>query len=205
MRETDKKDAGKELYTLADTLAFTFSLPGAEPDRRRLQTLAWAHWQRVKVQPRVVWLTYLLRLSLTCPPLLDGPPGFEWIPQALRWELYYRKANRSADRDFWIAVSQVRAAVRQGRPSNKARDYLRHQRVVALMKDEGLNQTQAVNRLVELREGSGDARAIWRSLAQVKKELTRHRALLLPALHEPRPPKTATGQSLRKLRPKKKR
>lgn len=185
----------EELFQLADELALTFWLPGAEAQRERLRTLAAMEWQRLKGQPRVLWLTYLLQLSVICPPLLEGPRGFEWIPHTLKWELYYRKRNRSADRDFWKAVGQVRAAVRRGRPSDKARDYLRHQEVSALMKKEGLNKTQAVNRLAGFAEGGWDTRAIWKSLARVEQELSRQGALLAPAPHQPVPPQKSTSQS----------
>jgi hypothetical protein len=169
-----------EIIKLADELALVFWLPGSEVRRQQLSKEAQAYWETIKDQPRVLWLPYVLRLLLTCPPLFDRPTGFEWILNQVQWELYYRKANQSADQDFWAAVTQVRRAMRRGRPSDKARDYFRYERVRALMKEQGIKKTRAVELLADLEGLSQNTRAIWKSLARVEGEQTSRRKLLRP-------------------------
>jgi hypothetical protein len=166
------------IIELADGLALEFWLPGAAAKRERFGKVAQAYMETIKDQPRVVWLSYLLRLLLTCPPLLDRPTGFEWILNQVQWELYYSKKNRSADRDFWEAFKKVQIAMRLGRPSDKARDYRRYERVKELMKEQGISKTQAVELLAADEGASKDIRGIWRSLARVKREQTTRRKLM---------------------------
>lgn len=168
--------AESDLFKLADALAHpAFRLKMAEDDRERLKSAAWAHWQNVKEEGRITWLAYLLRLIFTCPPLLERPPGFEWIMQTLTWELYFRKHNRSADRDFWEAMTKVRARLRRGRPSEQARDFFRWKEVNRLMNEEGLNKTKAVQRVTEQEGGSLDSRTIWKSLERFERQDTARR------------------------------
>jgi hypothetical protein len=180
MKTRPKTLSEAEIIKLADDLALVFWLPGSEVRKTQLRKEAQAYWETIKDQPRVLWLPYVLRLLLTCPPLFDRPTGFEWILNQVQWELYYRKANQSADRDFWAAVKQVRRAMRRGRPSDKARDYFRHERVKALMKERGITKTRAVGLLADLEGLSQTTRAIWKSLAQVKRGQTTRRKLLHP-------------------------
>ncbi|MGH9783992.1 MAG: hypothetical protein ACRD88_07380 [Terriglobia bacterium] len=187
MKKRGKTLSEAEVFRLADALALVFWLPGAEVDKQRLREGAWAYWEKIKKEKRTVWLTYLLQLLITCPPLFERPPGFEWIQQQLMWELYYRKANQSADRDFWEAMKRVHSALRRGRPSDKARDYFWYERVQALMKQEGLSKTKAVERLAELVSEKQDTSAIWKSLARVEKEQRTRRGLLSPAQAERSP------------------
>ena len=168
------------IIKLADGLALEFWLPGAAAKRERFGKAAQAHMEAIKDQPRVVWLSYLLRLLLTCPPLLDRPAGFEWVLNQVQWELYYRKKNLSADRDFWEAFNKVRIAMRLGRPSDKALDYRRYERVKELIKQKGISKTRAVELLAAGEGPSRDTRGIWRSLARVKREQTTRRKLLQP-------------------------
>lgn len=168
-----------EIVELADELALKFWLPGSADRREQLATAALAHYTKTrKTQPRLVWLSYLLRLLLTCPPLFDRPKGLEWVLTEFQWELYYRQKNRSADRDFWAAVDMVRRAMRQGQPSNKAHDYLRYERVKALMKEQGITKTRAVEVLAAEEGGSRDTRGIWKALARVKREQSARQKLL---------------------------
>ncbi len=169
-----------EILKLADELALEFWLPGSEAKRAQLSKAAQGYWKTLKDQPRVRWLPYVLRLLFTCPPLFDRPPGFEWVLNQVQWELYYRKANQSADRDFWAAITQVRRTMRRGRPSDKARDYFRHERVKALMKEYGMKKTQAVEYLAEREEGTRDVRGIWRALARVHRAQAARLKLLRP-------------------------
>jgi hypothetical protein len=179
----------KELFQLAEALSGCFWLPTAAEDRARLHTLAWRYWEQVKTLERVVWLPYLLRLLLTCPPLFGEPAGFEWIMQQVRWELEFRKYNPSADKDFWDALKIVKGKMRRGRPSDKGRDIDRAFSVRDLMREEGLNKTKAVERLTELvaaqsDEGKEDVSAVWKSLERFEAEQAQHRRLLRPFQHD---------------------
>lgn len=168
------------IIKLADGLALEFWLPGAAAKRERFRKAAQAYMETIKDQPRVVWLSYLLRLLLACPPLLDRPTGFEWVLNQVQWELYYRIKNRSADRDFWDAFDNVRSAMRLGRPSDKAHDYRRYERVKELMKEQRISKTQAVELLAADEGPRRDIRGIWRALARVKREQSTRRKLMDP-------------------------
>jgi hypothetical protein len=180
MKKRPKTLSEAGIIKLADGLALEFWLPGAAARRERFGNATLAHMESLKDQPRVVWLSYLLHLLLTCPPLLDRPTGFEWILNQVQWELYYRKKNRSADRDFWEAFKKVRIAMQLGRPSDKAQDYHRYERVKELMKEQGISKTRAIELLAGGEGVSRDIRGIWRSLARVKREQTTRRKLLQP-------------------------
>ena len=175
MNKKPKTLSEAEIIKLADGLALEFWLPGAAVRRERFRKAAQAYMEIIKDQPRVVWLPYLLRLLLTCPPLLDRPTGFEWVLNQVQWELYYRIKNRSADRDFWEAFKKARIAMQLGRPPDKAQDYHQYERVKQLMKEQGISKTRAVELLAG---SSGATRGIWRSLARVKCEQTTRRRLL---------------------------
>jgi len=186
--ESDGVLREKELFQLADALSGCFWLPTAAEDRARLHTLAWRYWEQVKGQERVHWLSYLLRLLLTCPPLFGEPAGFEWIMQHVRWELEFRKYNPSADKDFWDALKTVKGKMRRGRPPDKGRDIDRALSVSHLMREQGLNKTQAVERLTELvsaqsDEGKEDVSAVWKSLERFEAEQSQRRRVLPPFQH----------------------
>jgi hypothetical protein len=179
----------KELFQLANALSGCFWLPTAAEDRARLQTLAWRYWEQVKGQERVLWLSYLLRLLLTCPPLFGEPAGFEWIMQQVRWELEFRKYNPSADKDFWDALKTVKGKMRRGRPPDKGRDIDRALSVSDLMREQGVNKTQAVERLTELvsaqsDEGKEDVSAVWKTLERFEVEQAQRRRVLPPFQHD---------------------
>ena len=65
-----------------------------------------------------------------------------------------------------------------GRPSDKAQDYRRYERVKELIKEQGISKTRAVELLAADEGASKDIRGIWRSLARVKREQTTRRKLL---------------------------
>ena len=189
MSKSDEMLLEKELFQLADALSGCFWLPTAAEDQARLHTLAWRHWEQVKSQERVLWLSYLLRLLLTCPPLFGEPAGFEWIMQHVRWELEFRKYNPSADKDFWDALKTVKGKMRRGRPPDKGRDIDRALSVGHLMREQGVNKTQAVERLTELvsaqsDEGKEDVSAVWKSLERFEGEQAQRRRLLPPVQHD---------------------
>lgn len=200
--ESDGMLLEKEVFQLADALSGCFWFPTAAEDRARLQTLAWRYWERVKSQERVVWLPYLLRLLLTCPPLFGEPAGFEWVMQQVRWELEYRKYNPSADKDFWEALKRVKGKMRRGRPPDKGQDIDRALSVERLMREQGLNKTQAVERLTELvsaqsDEGKVDVSTVWKSLERFEADQTQRRRLFLPVQHDDDDPSEARSGGTR--------
>lgn len=183
MNESDGVLLEKEIFELADALANCFW--SATENRARLQTLAWRHWEQVQSQKRVVWLPYLLQLLLTCPPLFGEPAGFEWIMQQVSWELQYRKYNPSADKDFWDALMTVKRKMRRGRPRDKGQDIDRALSVSRLMREQGLNKTQAVEQLTELvsaqsDEGKVDVSTVWKSLERFEADQIQRRSVLPP-------------------------
>ena len=180
MKKRPKTISEAAIMKLADELALEFWLPGAAARREQFAKVALAYMETIKNQPRVVWLSYLLRLLFTCPPLLDRPKGFEWVLNQVQWELYYRKKNRSADRDFWKALKNSRIAMQRGRPSDRAQDYHRYERVKQLMKEQGISKTRAVELLATGEGGVRDTRGIWRSLARVKREQSARQKLVQP-------------------------
>ncbi|HEY6288945.1 MAG TPA: hypothetical protein VIW48_05840 [Nitrospiraceae bacterium] len=189
MSKSDGIRLEKKLFQLADALSGCFWLPTAAEDRARLQILAWRYWKQVKRQKRVLWLSYLLRLLLTCPPLFGEPAGFEWMMQQVRWELEFRKYNPSADKDFWDALKMVKGKMRRGRPSDKGRDLDRAYSVGDLMRERGYNKTQAVERLTGLLsarsdEGKEDVSAVWKSLERFEAEQAQRRRVLRPFQHD---------------------
>lgn len=181
MNESEGVLLEKEIFQLADALSSCFYFSTAAEHRARLQTLAWQYWEQVQSQKRVVWLAYLLRLLLTCPPLFGAPVGFEWIMQQVSWELEYRKYNPRADNDFWAALQTAKRKMRRGRPPDKGQDIDRALAVSRLMREEGLNKTQAVERLTELvsaqsEDGKVDVSTVWKSLERFEADQTqRHR------------------------------
>ncbi len=179
MRKTDKSPSVKELFDLADGLSYgNFWLPEEKAKRERLMTLARSYWKdiekegsvgrkAVKREAIIKQLVFIFRLILTCPDLLDRPPGFEWAMDTLKRELLFRKYNPAANKAFWEALQKVRSTF-IGRPRNFGRDWDIHRKVMFLMEKEGLSKTEAVEKLAEElgmeREDAMDTSTIWKAL-----------------------------------------
>ncbi len=178
-----------DLYRLAEAVSLLYGQPGAEAAIGELQDVAHDYRRLKKREGQVEWLTYVLRLVLTCPVLLTRPRGLEWVTDDLLWAFSQRRVNPAVDRDFWQAMATVRKLAARQRVASKETDFFRFQMVQDIMhpwttdSDKGLvrvrrgSKTKAVTTLVEMEERrlgrTVDPAEIWRSLRRVKDYATR--------------------------------
>lgn len=157
-------------------------------------------WFRQEVEPnrtrlrkrnQLDWMIYVIRLILTCPLLLERPRGLEWVVNDLRSILNNRRIDKDVDRDFWLAMAELRARLTAGRPVSRGRDFLRYQLVHAMMHQvttdpekgivrvNGMSKAEAVEHLADPeRRKSGkevSPREIYRSLKWVEDYLDKIR------------------------------
>ena len=174
----------KDLFQLAEAVAAFYGTSCGEAATARFCRVAKEYRDVVQAEGRVPWFTYVIRLLLTCPVLLERPPGFEWVREDLRWALDNRRFSKEVDRDFWRAVNDVRALFRSGRPGNKARDFFRYEMVQEIMNPvttapgqglirvKGCSKSEAVEQMAEMEQRwsrrNPDTRNIWRSLQRVE-------------------------------------
>ena len=174
-----------DLFELAEAVGLFYGTKGADAAIEEFRDIAQDYRRLKKAEGQVAWLTYVLRLLLTCPVLLERPSGLEWVTDDLQWALRHRKVRPDVDRDFWEAMKKVRGLLTLGRPGNKARDFFRYEVVLNLMypvttdDERGLvrtkkrvNKTKAVTELTDMEArwyGRRPAlREIWRSLQRVE-------------------------------------
>ena len=178
-----------DLDRLAEAVALLYGEPGAEAAIEELQDVAHDYRLLTKREGQVEWLTFVLRLVLTCPVLLSRPRGLEWVTDDLQAVLFQRRMNPAVDRDFWKAMATVRELAAKQRPASKQKDFFRFWMVKEIMQpittdpEKGLvrvrrcNKTQAVLTLAEMEERRfgrrPDLADIWRSLRRVKDYATR--------------------------------
>jgi hypothetical protein len=188
MKNKKEKISEKELYKLMDAASNMFWFDEAEGLKNRLKKLLWAHRPN-EMEYRKEWFTYVIRLVTTCPPLLESPPGFEWVMEDLRQILALRKLNPEIDRDFWCAIGKVRGKLRPSKPKRRDKDYYRAMRISHMVKNEGLSKTRAVENLAEEEaryarskkvtdQIANKQREIWESLKKVKEEQLEYVKLL---------------------------
>ena len=170
-------------------MALLYGQPGAEAAIEELRDVAPDYRFLTKRTGQVEWLTFVLRLVLTCPVLLSRPRGLEWVTDDLQAVLSQRGVNPVVDRDFWKAMAKARELVARQRPASKEKDLFRFWMVMeimhpvttdpekGLMRVRGCNKTQAVMTLAEMEERRcgrrPDLADIWRSLRRVKAHATR--------------------------------
>ena len=174
-----------DLFELAEAVGLFYGTKGADAAIEEFQDVAQDYRRVAKTQGQVAWLTYVIRLLLACPVLLERPSGLEWVTDDLQWALRHRKVRPDVNRDFWEAVRKVRGRLTRGRPGNKARDFFRYECVLNLMypvtthpelglvrTKKRVNKTKAVTELADMekrRHGRRPAlRVIWRSLQRVE-------------------------------------
>ena len=178
-----------DLYRLAEAVALLYGQPGAEAAIEELRDVAPDYRFLTKRTGQVEWLTFVLRLVLTCPVLLSRPRGLEWVTDDLQAVLSQRGVNPALDRDFWKAMTKARELVARQRPASKEKDLFRFWMVKEIMQPvttdpekglvrvRGCNKTQAVMTLAEMEERRcgrrPDLADIWRSLRRVKDHATR--------------------------------
>lgn len=183
------------LFELAEAVELFYGTKGADAAIEEFRDVAQDYRQVAKKQGQVAWLTYVLRLLLTCPMLLQRPTGLEWVTDDLQWALRHRKVRPDVDRDFWEAVKKVRGLLSRGRPGNKARDFFRYECVLNLMypvtthpelglvrTKQRVNKTKAVTELADMEEQRygrrPDLRELWRSLQRVDDYVEKRQAQL---------------------------
>jgi hypothetical protein len=150
MKDEKGKFSEIELFDLVDAASYVFWEKEAEGFKRHLKDLLWAHRpveSEIVVKDWVKWFAYVIRLILTCPPLLEKPPGFEWVMGDFERILSFRKFRFDYDRYFWDALDKVRRELRKGRPSRKDKDYERYMSIGYMVKYKGLSKSQAVEQL----------------------------------------------------------
>ena len=183
-------------FELAEAVGLFYGTKGTDAAIEEFRDVAQDCRREAKAQGQVAWLIYVLRLLLTCPLLLQRPPGLEWVTDDLQWALRHRQLRPDVDRDFWKAVTTVRRMmVTRGRPRDKAWEFFRYEWMVNLMHPvttdpefglvrtkKRVNKTTAVTELADVEERwSGrrpDEREIWRSLQRVEAYVERLQAQL---------------------------
>jgi hypothetical protein len=173
------------LFELAEAVGLFYGTKGVDAAIEEFRDIAQEYRHVAKKQGQVAWLTYVLRLLLTCPMLLQRPSGLEWVTDDLQRALRDRKVCPDADRDFWEAMKKVRGLLTRGRPADKARDFFRYECVLNHMypitthpefglvrTKQRVNKTKAVTELADMEEERDglrpDLRVIWRSLQRVE-------------------------------------
>ena len=173
------------LFELAEAVGLFYGMKGSKAAIKEFRDVVREYRHVAKTQSQVAWLTYVLRLLLTCPVLLQRPSGLEWVRDDLQWALRHRKVRPDVNRDFWEAVKKVRGLLPRGRPGDKARDFFRYEWVMNHMyyvtthpklglvrTKQGVNKTKAVTELADMEarwfRRKPTLREIWRSLQRVE-------------------------------------
>jgi hypothetical protein len=174
------------LFELAEAVGLFYGMKGADAAFEEFRDIAQGYRHVVKTQSQVAWLTYVIRLLLACPILLQRPSGLEWVTDDLQWALRHRKVSPDVNRDFWEAMRKVRGLLPRGRPGDKARDFFRYEWVVNQMyyvtthpelglvrTKKRVSKTKAVTELADMEERwygrrPDPLREIWRSLQRVE-------------------------------------
>jgi hypothetical protein len=179
----------KRHFDLAEAVAAFYGTEWGEAAVEQFrQDAAW-HRTRLHKRSQLDWMTYVIRLLLTCPVLLQRPQGLEWVVDDLRWTLNNRHISKDVERDFWAAVGNVRTILATGHPASRGRDFLRYQLIHAMMnqvttdpekglvKVKGMGKTEAVKEMAELEQKRSGRkpylREIWGSLKWVEDYLAK--------------------------------
>jgi len=179
----------KKHFDLAEAVAALYGSKWGNAAVERFRQEVERHRKRLRQRNQLDWMVYVIRLALTCPILLERPQGLERVVDDLRWFLTNRLVNKDVDRDFWMAVSEVRKFLTAGRPVSRGRDFLRYQLIHAMMNQKttdpergmmqvkGMSKTEAVKEMAELEERrSGkevSERDIYRSVERVEAYLSK--------------------------------
>ena len=179
----------KEHFDLAEAVAAFYGSKWGEAAVERFCQEVERHRKRLRKRNQLDWMVYVIRLVLTCPLLLERPHRLECVADDLRWFLNNRGINKDVDRDFWMALAEVRKFLPAGRPVSRGRDFLRYQLVHAMMNQvtthpekglvrvKGMSKTEAVEEMAELEQRKSGKevsdRDIYRSLERVEAYLSK--------------------------------
>lgn len=183
------------LFALAEAVGLFYGIKGTDAAIEESREVSQDYRSLTKAEGQVAWLTYLLRLLLTCPVLLKRPLGLEWATDDLQWALRSRRLHPEVDRDFWQAVTNVRGMLTRGRPGSKAGHFLRYELVYNFMHpvtthpefglvrtQKRMSKTAAVTALPDMETRwcgqRPHLREIWRSLRWVDDYLAKLRTQL---------------------------
>src|SRR5438309_319638 len=118
------------LFELAEAVGLFYGTKGSKAAIEEFRDIVREYRHVAKKESQVAWLSYVLRLLLTCPVLLQRPSGLEWVTDDLQWALRHRKVRPDVNRDFWDAMKKVRGLLPRGLPGDKARDFFRYEWVL---------------------------------------------------------------------------
>ncbi len=184
-------------FELAEAVAAFYDTEWGIAAVERFRNDAAFYRTRLRNRTQLDWMTYVVRLVMTCPVLLTRPPGLvglEWVFEDFYWIVRHRGLSPRVDQDFWGAIEGVRARLPKGHHITKGRDTLRYQLVYAMMNPvttdpvkglvrvQGMSKSEAVAHQVELEQNKShkpvSERAIYRSLERVEEYLKKIRAQL---------------------------
>ena len=94
------------LFELAEAVGLFYGTEDAKAAIEEFREIAQDYRRVAKKEGQVAWFTYVLRLLLACPVLLQRPSGLEWVTDDLQWALRHRKLRPDVNRDFWDAVKK---------------------------------------------------------------------------------------------------
>jgi len=179
----------KRHFDLAEAVAAFYGTAWGEAAVEQFREDAAWHRKRIRKRSQLDWITYVIRLVLTGPVLLERLQGLEWVVEDLQWILHNRRMNKDVDADFWMAMGELRPLFTTGRPVSRGRDFMRYRLIYEMMNQvttdpekglvrvKGMTKTEAINELAELeRRKSGkkvNEREIYRSLEWVEKYLAK--------------------------------
>ncbi len=171
-------------FTLAEAVAACYGTEWGAAAVEQFRQDAGSHRKRLRNRTQLDWMTYIIRLLLACPFLLERPQGLEWVVDDLQWMLTHRRVHKDVERDFWAAVGDVRTTLTTGHPVSRGRDFVRYQVIHAMMNQvttdpekglvrvKGVTKTKAVEQMAELellKSGrKPHVREIWGSLKWVE-------------------------------------
>jgi len=73
-----------DLFELAEAVGLFYGMKGVDAPIEEFREIVQDYRRVAKTQGQVAWLTYVLRLLLTCPVLLQRPSGLEWVTDDLQ-------------------------------------------------------------------------------------------------------------------------
>jgi hypothetical protein len=183
------KQPPKKHFDLAEAMAAFYGSKWGEAAVERFRQEVERYRKRLRHRNQLDWMVYILRLVLTCPVLLERVHGLEGVVDDLRWILNHRRVSKDVDRDFWMAVAEVRKFLDAGRPVSRGRDFLRYHLIHAMMNQKttdpqrgmiqvkGMSKTEAVKEMAELEQRKSgkeiSERDIYRSVERVEAYLSK--------------------------------
>src|SRR5687768_15129442 len=110
------KQPPEKHFELGEAVDAVYGTKGGEAAVERFRQEVERHRKRLRKRNQLDWMVYIIRLVLTCPMLLLRPIGLEGVVDDLRWSLIHRRLSKDVDRDFWLALAEVRKFLTAGRP-----------------------------------------------------------------------------------------